>query len=80
MDRNNFRLTYEALDADGNGQRITFEQLGLTEDQLLTLQAEVVRPCVAALDQITGAWLTAAQAKVKVGKAGGSASSTQDAK
>jgi len=35
---------------------------------------------VAALDQITGAWLTAAQTKVKTGKAGGSASSIQDAK
>lgn len=56
MESNNFKISYEVLDAKGNGQRIVLEQLGIGYEKLLQLQGQAVLPCVGALAQIFGSW------------------------
>ena len=60
MGRTNFKVVCEALDADGNGQVMTFEQRGCNYEMLLELQAKVARPTVAAVTAVAGGWLDAA--------------------
>lgn len=65
MDRNTFRISYDALDEQGNGQRITLEQIGLDYASLVELQGRVVMPTIANLLAVFDDWRKAAEAKGK---------------
>lgn len=65
MEKTNVKVTYEAVDQDGNGQRVTFEQLGLGYPQLLEFQQKAIQPMVKNITDVTADWGNAAAAKVK---------------
>lgn len=65
MEKTNVKVTYEAIDEAGNGQRVTFEQLGLGYPQLLEFQQKAILPMVANINAVVTAWGNAASAKVK---------------